>query len=172
MSELVVGSIAGLAANSYEIDISSGSTLDLSRAKAASLPTTALGAGSILQVQSVNVTTDFTSGSSSFVDMTGYSISFTPKSSTSRIYIAFSLEWNSGAVNTTFEAQIVRDSTALFEPRANFIPTATGRGLCAGYFDEAASSTSARTYKLQGKYNQTGNWTVFNGSLIVTEVAA
>lgn len=44
MSELVVGSIAGLAANSYVVGIASGSTLDLANAKAGSLPDTALSA--------------------------------------------------------------------------------------------------------------------------------
>ena len=46
MSELVVGSIAGLASNSYEVGIASGSTLDLANAKAGSLPPAAMEAPS------------------------------------------------------------------------------------------------------------------------------
>ncbi len=44
MSELSVGSLSGLAANSYVIDVASGSSLDLSNAT--DLPASALPAGS------------------------------------------------------------------------------------------------------------------------------
>lgn len=42
MSELSVGTLSGLAANSYEVSIASGSTLDLANAKTGSLPESAL----------------------------------------------------------------------------------------------------------------------------------
>lgn len=44
MSELSVGTLSGLAANSYEVGIASGSTLDLANAKAGSIPDNALSA--------------------------------------------------------------------------------------------------------------------------------
>ena len=49
MSELSVGSLSGLAANSYVIDVASGSSLDLSNAT--DLPASALPAGSIIAVK-------------------------------------------------------------------------------------------------------------------------
>ena len=49
MSELTVGTLSGLAANSYVIDVASGSTLDLSNAT--DLPASALPAGSIIAVK-------------------------------------------------------------------------------------------------------------------------
>ena len=59
MSELSLGTLSGLAANSYVVDVASGSSLDLSAG--AVLP-----AGSILQVVSTTKTDTFSSSSTSF----------------------------------------------------------------------------------------------------------
>ena len=66
MSELSVGTLSGLAANSYEIDIASGSTLDLANAKAGSLPESALAftAGGLKHI----TTNSFTSVASVSLD--------------------------------------------------------------------------------------------------------
>jgi hypothetical protein len=80
MSELSVGSLSGLAANSYVIDVASGSTLDLSAG--ATLP-----AGSILQVVSTTKTDTFSTSSTSFTAITGLSASITPSSASSKVLI-------------------------------------------------------------------------------------
>lgn len=73
MSELAVGSIAGLAANSFVVDVASGSQLTQP--------------GMVLQVVSTTKTDTFSTTSSSFVDVTGLSVSITPASTSSKILI-------------------------------------------------------------------------------------
>jgi len=73
MSELAVGSLKGLAANSFVIDVASGSSLDLSAG--AVFP-----AGSVLQVVSTTKTDAFSTTSSSFADVTGLAATITPSS--------------------------------------------------------------------------------------------
>jgi hypothetical protein len=88
MSELSVGSLSGLAANSYVIDVASGSSLDLSNAT--DLPASALPAGSVLQVVSTNKTNTYTeavsSGSFSAI-IPGLTATITPISATSKILV-------------------------------------------------------------------------------------
>lgn len=82
MSELSVGTLSGLAANSYEVGIASGSTLDLANAKAGSLPDSALAVTPGLKVISRQ---DFTGVSSvSFNDV------FTSEYDIYRIHMAYS----------------------------------------------------------------------------------
>jgi len=91
MSELTVGSLSGLAANSYVIDVASGSSLDLSNG--ATLP-----AGSVLQVVSTAKTDTFSTSSSSYVDVTGMSATITPSSTSSKILILVqaTIGWSDG----------------------------------------------------------------------------
>jgi len=87
MSELSVGSLSGLAANSYVVDIASGSSLDLANAKADSLPTSAISTGGILQVVSTAKTDTFTTSSTSYTPITGLSATITPRSTSSKILV-------------------------------------------------------------------------------------
>jgi len=83
MSELSLGTLSGLAANSYVIDVAAGSSLDLSAG--AVLP-----AGSILQVVSTTKTDVFTaslSGRSFSSNVTGLEASITPSSASSKILV-------------------------------------------------------------------------------------
>ena len=83
MSELSLGTLSGLAANSYVIDVAAGSSLDLSAG--AVLPT-----GSILQVVSTTKTDVFTaslSGRSFSSNVTGLEASITPSSASSKILV-------------------------------------------------------------------------------------
>ena len=82
MSELVVGSLAGLSDNGFVIDVASGSSLDLSNG--ATLP-----AGSIVDVQSVLKTDTFSasvagSGNTAVTDL---SITHTLKNSSNKLLI-------------------------------------------------------------------------------------
>ena len=72
MSELAVGSLAGLAANSYVIDVASGSQLTQP--------------GMVLQVVQSTTSTSTTTSSTSYVD-TALSATITPSSSSSKILI-------------------------------------------------------------------------------------
>ena len=89
MSELSVGTLSGLAANSYVIDVASGSTLDVTNATG-TLPAGVLPAGSILQVVSATTVTATNATSSSYID-TALSATITPSATTSKVLIHISL---------------------------------------------------------------------------------
>lgn len=151
MSELTVGTLSGLAANSYVIDVASGSSLDLSNG--ATLP-----AGSIVQVVSTAKTDAFTTTSTSFVDITGLSASITPTNASNKVLVMVSVALgntnNSGAAAI---GQVLRDATAIGN-------NATGRSMQMLTVDtggnkaietktvvilDSPATTSATTYKVQ-----------------------
>jgi hypothetical protein len=117
-----------------------------------------VGVGKILQVVGADKTDVFTTSSTSYVDVTGWTATITPSSSTSKILVLYSTTTsnNTGAY-TGF--QILRGSTAVGNG------TATGSRIAAnkGYLDNVASggasmmgmyldspaTTSATTYKIQ-----------------------
>jgi hypothetical protein len=160
MSELVVGSIAGLASNSYEIDITAGSTLDLANAKTASLPTSAIGAGGILQVVSTTKTDTFSTNAAAFTDITGLSVTITPKSTSSTILVFGTVAGASNAAGTPrVPIRLLRGATAISigdtagsRTRTTASGTSTNATVIASIafnFVDSPATTSATTYKLQ-----------------------
>jgi hypothetical protein len=77
MSELVVGSLKGLSANNFEIEVASGSKI--------------VQPGAILQVVSTTKTDAFSTTSNTFTPVTGLSATITPRSANSRIVILASV---------------------------------------------------------------------------------
>jgi hypothetical protein len=73
MSELAVGSLKGLAANAFEIEVASGSKI--------------VQPGSVLQVVQALKTDTFTTASDTFVTVTGTTATITPRSASSKILI-------------------------------------------------------------------------------------
>jgi hypothetical protein len=131
------------------------STLVLTNAT--SLPASALPAGSILQVLSTAKTDTFSTTSTTFTDVTGMSVSITPRSTSSKILIMIDAQIaNSGADATM--VKVLRGSTDIFigdaagsRPRVSSSKSFTGNGVEAApiiYLDSPAT-TSATTYKLQ-----------------------
>jgi hypothetical protein len=167
MSELVVGSIAGLAANSYEIDIASGSTLDLTNAKAGSLPTTALGAGSILQVVQTVKTDTFTTTSGTFTTVTGLTATITPKFTSSKILVLAQISqgWGTG---TASHYKVTRGGTDIYigDAASNRIRSVFGgyktqndNGILVSQaiqFLDSPNSTSALTYQVETRRGSDG----------------
>ena len=114
MSELSVGALSGLAANSYVIDVASGSSLDVTNATG-TLPSAQLPAGSILQVVSATKTDTYTetlpSGGESS-NIPGLSVTITPSSATSKIFITCDLVSSTSAgTGQGSMAWLRRDST-------------------------------------------------------------
>ena len=115
--------------------------------------------GAVLQVVSTAKTDTFSTASTSFVDVTGLSVSITPISATSKIFISFMFN---GGVDTSAQGInmiLVRNSTAICigdtagsRPR---LTTAIGVGsqysieAFSGSFLDSPSTTSATTYKVQ-----------------------
>ena len=123
-------------------------------------------AGVVLQTVSAAKTDTFSTNSTSMVDVTGLSVSITPKFTTSKILIMY--QFNGGvdpAVQGIF-LQLARGSTAIFigdaasnRPRqtAQAVPQGI-YGVCnsSGSFLDSPATTSATTYKIQMMVNGGG----------------
>jgi hypothetical protein len=128
---------------------------------ASGVPTRAqLPAGSVLQVVSTTKTDTFTTTSTSYVDITGLSLSITPTSASSRIVLVANVSAIEGAANSLY-LRFVRDSTPIAVGNAAGVrvqatggmrfPTADsgGAGSIGMSFVDSPSTISATTYKIQ-----------------------
>jgi hypothetical protein len=153
MSELTVGSLSGLAANGFVIDVASGSKI--------------VQPGAVLQVVSAVKTDAFTTSSSTFVDVTGLAVTITPSSVSSKILVVANATMGNASTSTDSRytvVRLVRDSTAIGSSTGGL---AAGDGFAAGanlgnsnYPTKAGishldspSTTSATTYKIQVRQN-------------------
>jgi hypothetical protein len=158
-----------------------------------SIPSAALPVGSVLQCLSTNKTDAFSTTSTSYVDITGLSVSITPKFSSSKILVILSL---SGSETAGFGYQLVRGSTAICigDSGGGSRKQASGgtsvrdiNGVNNGSvnFLDFPATTSSTTYKVQmyvpsatGYINRTSadldaNYTIRSASTItVMEIAA
>ena len=129
------------------------------------------GGGGIIQVVSVTKTDTFSATANQTVDITGLSVTITPKFSSSKILINYNI--TAGITEGGYAGGIVlmRDSTQIYlgdaasnRPRiSNFISISnTGGGTdynmvnASGQHLDSPSTTSAVTYKLQAKTMGTG----------------
>lgn len=126
---------------------------------AASMP-----AGTVLQVVSTTKTDTFSTASSTFVDVTGLSVSITPTSSTNKILVFFSVYTSADQNSSSAAIRLSRDSTAIdigdaagSRPRISGIfysgDVSTGTqasiGVASNNFLDSPATTSATTYKIQ-----------------------
>jgi hypothetical protein len=152
MSELAVGSLKGLAANSFVIDVASGSKI--------------VQPGSILQVVSVTKTDTFTTTSGTYGDVTGLTATITPSSTSSKILVMVYLLAGNATNLAGFHTRIVRDSTAIFvgdssgsKVQASFGNTvdANQNGFAGSPISlDSPNTTSAVTYKIQARVGSGG----------------
>jgi len=77
-----------------------------------SIPKAALPTGSVLQVVSTTKTDTFSSTASSFTDVTGLSVSITPTSATSKIFVILSIA-GVNADTTGSTARVARNGTGI-----------------------------------------------------------
>ena len=130
------------------------------------------GGGGIIQVKSTTKTDTFTTSTSdAFVDITGLSVTITPKFNTSKILIFYDTQLSGTEL---MFIQLVRDSTAIKvgdSDGANRVECTAGGFLqesnqdkCvpfSGTFLDSPATTSATTYKLQGRvYGTSQNFKV------------
>ena len=127
----------------------------------ATLLTSATSTGKILQVKSVTKSDTFSStGTASFVDVTGLSVAITPASASNKILVLYDLNWGSTAGHIS--CRMMRDSTAIKvgDAAGSNRPRATGQHYFvsndkydivqqAGTFLDSPNSTSSVTYKWQ-----------------------
>ena len=121
------------------------------------------GGGGIIQVKQT-FKTDITtiSANGSFQDISGLSVSITPKFSTSKIMIMFTVSNGGSSTGTTHGIRIVRDSTPVgiadasssrgratvgeYTAHSN---TTNNQAIVSSVFIDSPATTNATTYKLQ-----------------------
>jgi hypothetical protein len=131
--------------------------------------------GGILQVVSTTKTDTFTTTSTSFVDITGFSVSISPSSTTSKILVIFNVSVGADGGTNAPTAQIMRDSTAIAigdaagsRTRATSLYYAgNGGGANAqnnfsNNFLDSPNTTSSVTYKIQVRSNSAAQTTAIN----------
>jgi hypothetical protein len=116
-------------------------------------------AGRIVQVKQVFKADVFSSTSSSYVDITGLSVSITPTSSTNKILVFASAPIGVATTGTAF-VKLLRNSTDLSTfgyGDAAYIYLATPTNIA--YLDSPAT-TSSVTYKIQGRNTAGTTWRI------------
>ena len=132
---------------------------DITGINTGALPSTFIGAGAVLQVVSATKTDTFTTGSTSFIDITGLSVSITPTSASSKILVMYSLMHGTNASSFPL-VRLVRGATAIAVgaasgSRAQVTSVAWSSGetnvtnMQSMNFLDSPATTSSTTYKLQ-----------------------
>jgi len=129
------------------------------------LLTSASATGKILQVVQTVKTDTFTSSSTSYTDVTGMSVSITPSSSSNKVLVLVNFNCSVSANDRWSIYQLVRGSTPIFigDTASSRSVGSVGLVNVAGSgsgnavhnqniaFLDSPSTTSATTYKIQGK---------------------
>ena len=161
----------------------SGDTLTIPSGCTISNSGTASGFGKIGQVVSVTHTSDQTSTSTSFADVTNLNASITPSATTSKILILTDIEFyvagSSQGINGYLK--VVRGSTDLIQRRSqSYSQDGTGveyeNQVSFAYLD-SPSTTSSTTYKIQFRLGAGSSVSINHssdktGSLTLLEVLA
>jgi hypothetical protein len=161
MSELSVGQLRGLTVNSNVVTVPSGHTL--------------YAPGHVLQVVSAIKTDSFTTASTTFVDVTGLSLSITPISTSSKILIMSTIPASAQPGVVAIQMRLMRNSTEIAIGDASgsrtrlstmAMPQSTAEIAAMGVdFLDSPSTTSATTYKIQVRAN-TANTVAVNRSVL------
>ena len=143
------------------------------------------GGGGIVQVkmtQTINSGSQFSTGSGTYVDITGMNCSITPTASTSKILVTLNpiilINYASGGTQRC-AVKLLRDSTSLLDQN-DFCTHQVGNAEAdylgvAGYFQylDSPSTTSSITYKVQIKQHAGGGTTYVQttSSIMLQEVS-
>jgi hypothetical protein len=116
------------------------------------------GAFRVLQVVSTTKTDTFTMSGSTFTDVTDLSVTVTPSSASSKVFVSATIMIGPEATNSTY-VRFMRDSTAIAvgTSTGSRIPITSGVGIgnaatpnsLAISFLDSPASTSATVYKIQ-----------------------
>ena len=133
-------------------------TVNLTSAVTGTLPTanggtgaTSFSPGKVLQVVTTTKTDTTSTSSSSYVDISGMTLSITPASSSNKIFIMFDIGLSSSSTGRSDKIRLLRDSTAIVDP-ANLFRLGSVNSVmynASTNFLDSPNTTSATTYKLQ-----------------------
>ena len=150
-------------------------TADSTEATGLKWATPAAG-GKVLQMVSTAKTDTFTTSSTSFVDITGLSVSITPTSATSKIMVLVSLQASGESGSNSASSRLMRGATAIFIGDAASSRDRASADIMGGLgsnrvtssqapmFLDSPATTSATTYAVQIKSTTSGNSFVNRGS--------
>lgn len=122
-------------------------------------------AGSVIQVVSTTKTDTFSTTSTTFVDLTGFSVTITPTSASSQILVLVASNYAPSTTSIFGIFNLLRGSTNICQPSTS--PTINGTTISYSsvgdvinnwstiYLDSPAT-TSATTYKFQARLNNPG----------------
>ena len=117
------------------------------------------GGGGIVQIVSTHITSAFTTQSETYTDITGHSVTITPKFNTSKILIDYRVSWmHTGSNGATATLRLLRNGQNIGVPVAtddrmgilllSLGSTQNMSNSSINYLDSPAT-TSAITYKMQ-----------------------
>ena len=153
-----------------------GQVLTAASGQATGLQWATPAGGKLLQVVSTTKTDTFTTSSTSFVDITGLSVSITPTSATSTIMVLVSLQASGEFNSNSASSRLMRGATAIFigdaassrdRASADIIGGSGGNRVTssvAPMFLDSPATTSSTTYKVQIKSTTSGQSYVNRGS--------
>ena len=144
------------------------------------------GGGKVLQVVGATSSTEQSTTSTSYTDITNLSVSITPSATTSKVLILYTDTMLTNRSNDVSSGnvfiQLLRDSTSVAIKQKGFYDNAGGNGSKSLYTGEALvhldspSSTSAITYKIQIKASSSttvkSQYTNDTASIIAMEIGA
>jgi hypothetical protein len=130
------------------------------------------GGGSTVKIHYANPSANFTSSSATIVDMTGYSITFTPTSATNNILVSCSISFD---YNGQIELDVQVDGTT--EHRINYYSNTNASQKATTLFRLENLSASSHTIKLRVNPNGTaftaygsGSFNFKNNNLMLQEI--
>lgn len=175
-------------------------SVNATTATSGTLPTARLPAGSVLQVVSTTKSDTFSvtgGGNGSFFDITGFAVTITPTSATSKILIFVNLSCSSSNDAEHLNARVVRGASTLVGSgdaigsrnqamwAHGINNTSNNAKVFAAQYLDSPATTSATTYKVQGYnsastfyLNRTPTWSDSNhysqgaSTITVMEIAA
>ena len=159
-------------------------TTGVSAVQAGAVTTSDLPAGTVLQVVSKQITTETSTSSTSFVDLTDFSQAITPSSASSKILVFFSVQSFVNNANNNSPIRLLRDSTGLQDyDYWNYSGAGTSMMVSSYSYLDSPNTTSSVTYKLQGRSINGGQGQSVNfiyddvngdakGSITLMEIAA
>ena len=183
MSSLTVQNIQGSASSSNTINVASGHKIT---GAAGSI----VAPRALIQSQHINVTNNVSVSSSTFTDITGGTITITPKFASSKIFVMIDCAVYVSTSGTTYAycgSKIIRGSSTevsalnMTDGNGPYTYGASATGL--SQFDarhhytaiDSPNTTSATTYKIQAARYATGTVTFNNGggtsNIIAMEIA-
>jgi hypothetical protein len=114
--------------------------------------TTQASAGCVLQVVNTFTQTAQTLATATYTDLTGLSLTITPKFATSKILVTWTVEGGFPASNSGFSINLVRNGTTIVSNGGSYdvyLGSSAGNMMVSKQYLDSPASTSALTYKLQ-----------------------